>query len=98
MTTSVLARDGAPSIATSTLHELGLRDILLISDADGLAVRGMSTIAIWGRSVTLRNGSSLSNFYRDNNYAYGHNLAITYCGPFGRFVIAGGSATAAAGR
>ena len=98
MTPLVSARDGVPSIANSTLRDMGLRDMFLISDADGLAVRGRTTVAIWGRSVTLRNSISLNNFYRDNSYVYSQNLAISLGGPFGRLVISGGTAVAGAAR
>jgi hypothetical protein len=98
MASAVSARDGAPRISTAMLRDIGLRDMLVINDTDGLRVRGRSTIAIWGRSVTLRNSTTLSNYYRDNNYSYGHNLAITMAGPFGRLVIAGGTSVAGTSR
>ena len=54
----------ADSVSKSTLSSMGLGSMQLMSDSDGLAVRGMGTSAsVWGESNVAYRGQTAVNGY-----------------------------------
>ncbi len=77
------ASAGEP-ISNSTLSNMGLSSMELLSDADGMAVRGKGTFAgVWGGSSAVFQGSSANNNYEaaaqwvhDTSTATGNSLSF----------------------
>jgi hypothetical protein len=59
------ASAGELAVSKSTLGSMGLSSMQVISDADGLAVRGKGTsAAVWGGSQAQIDGQFSQNFYQ----------------------------------
>ncbi len=105
---SAVVSAGELSVPKSTLNSMGFSSVSVMSDNDGLAVRGKGTSAsVWGQSTavfgpnTSTNGYSASaSHYFGSSTAVGHNNSFAgITNTFGHFtsstiVSAGGSSSA----
>ncbi len=74
----------ADAVSKSTLSSMGFSSIQLISDNDGLAVRGKGTSAsVWGESTANYKGQTSTNGYQaasshkhGSSSAGGYNLSV----------------------
>ena len=67
----VASASAADHVSKSTLSSMGLGSMQLISDSDGLAIRGMGTSAsVWG--------SSTANYYGGQTSSNGYDAAASH--------------------
>jgi hypothetical protein len=80
----VASASAADHVSKSTLSSMGLGSMQLISDNDGLAIRGMGTSAsVWGESTANYLGQTSTNGYQassshhhGDSSAEGKNLSV----------------------
>jgi len=95
---SAFAGDG--QVADSTLAKMGLSNMQVMTDAQGMDVRGMALVAVNGYSAAHNHNGESYNQYSASGFKYAKGGSISYVGSISnrgfKVNFAGGSAFARA--
>ncbi len=87
-------------VADQTLAKMGLGEMKVMSDAQGMNVRGMALVSVSGYSAAHNHNGEAYNTYSASGFKYANGGSVSYVGTlqhFGsNFTISGGKAWASA--